>query len=174
MAVFDPDLLDAIEGLGASDLHRHVWRHTFGDYGPEQANTGGARWNPRGVDAIYASLERDTAIAEGTFRLELEPLRPRAKRTVYSLNVTLASVVDLREPGALAVVGVTHADLVDFGMRKTQLVGGAVEWLGHDGLLVPSARAPGDNLVIFPNQMEADGAITRAGAEVIFDPAGLG
>ena len=33
---------------------------------------------------------------------------------------------------------------------------GAIAWLGNDGLLVPSARADGVNLVIFPNQQRAD------------------
>jgi len=37
-----------------------------------------------------------------------------------------------------------------------QMIGGAVEWLGHDGLLVPSARSEGTNLVIFPNKQTPD------------------
>jgi hypothetical protein len=36
------------------------------------------------------------------------------------------------------------------------MVGGAAEWIGHDGILVPSARAEGVNLVIFPNRKKPE------------------
>jgi RES domain-containing protein len=170
-SVFPPDLLDAIERLPTRALDADVWRHTFGDNDPGQANTGGARWNPRGVDALYASLERETAIAEGDYRVQLEPLRPRTKRVVHRVRVRLKNVVDLANETALATVGLTPADLGDLRMEKTRAVGGAAEWLGRDGILVPSLRADGANLVIFPNQMEADGLFEPISAEVIVDPA---
>lgn len=169
-SVFPPELLDAIERLPARPLEATVWRHTFGDNDPEQANTGGARWNPRGVDALYASLERDIAIAEGDFRVQLEPLRPRAKRVVHGMRARLASVVDLTDDATLASVGLSRADLADLRMEKTRAVGGAAEWLGRDGMLVPSLRAKGTNLVIFPKQMTPDCLFERESSEVIFQP----
>jgi hypothetical protein len=37
------------------------------------------------------------------------------------------------------------------------MIGGAVSWLGHDGLLVPSARRDsGTNLVIFRQDLSSD------------------
>ncbi len=168
----DQDLLDAIAALPVIGFDGGTWRHMFGDNPPELANTGGARWNPPGVDAIYSSLERETAIAEGDYRLQLEPIRPRAKRTVYRLTVRLASVVDLRSPEVRRRLGLSDADLADLTMSKTSAVGGAVEWLGHDGMLVPSMRAEGTNLVIFPNRMEErDGRLDRIDSDVIFEPS---
>ena len=38
-------------------------------------------------------------------------------------------------------------------LSAPQLVGGAVAWLECAGLLIPSARDDGDNLVIFVNRM---------------------
>lgn len=169
-SVFPPDLLDAIDRLPARPIDANVWRHTFGDNDPEQANTGGARWNPRGVEALYASLDRETAIAEGDFRVQLEPLRPRAKRVVHRMRARLENVVDLTDEAALASVGLTMTDLADLRMEKTRAVGGAAEWLGRDGLLVPSLRSEGKNLVIFPNQMAPDGLFERESSEVIFVP----
>jgi RES domain-containing protein len=166
----DQDLLDAIAALPTIEFEGVTWRHMFGDNPPELANTGGARWNPQGVDAIYASLERETAIAEGEYRVELEPIRPRAKRTVYRLSVRLASVVDLTDPEVRRRLGLDYADLADPDMAKTSAVGGAVEWLGHDGMLVPSIRADGTNLVIFPNRMEErNGRLDRVDSELIFE-----
>jgi RES domain-containing protein len=94
----DQRLLDAVAALPTTKFESQAWRHMFGDNPPELANTGGARWNPAGVDALYASLDRETAIAEGDFRVQLEPNRPRAKRTVYRLSVRL------RNRGPSAVV----------------------------------------------------------------------
>ena len=37
-----------------------------------------------------------------------------------------------------------------------QAVGGAVAWLGYDGLLVPSARADGSNIVILVDALAAE------------------
>jgi hypothetical protein len=48
-----------------------------------------------------------------------------------------------------------------------QRVGGAIAWLGRDGLLVPSARADGVNLVIFPNQQKAEYEFRVVASEVI-------
>jgi RES domain-containing protein len=122
----------------------------FGTYPPSRENTGGARWNPRGVAAIYSSLERDTALAEAAYRMSLEPFRPRAKRTVYRIGVRLNHLVDISDRSVLAQLGVTEVDLSADDFSACQKVGGAVAWLGNDGLLVPSARAAGTNLVIFP------------------------
>jgi RES domain-containing protein len=44
--------------------------------------------------------------------------------------------------------------LADTDWSRCQLVGGAAEFLDHDGLLIPSARAQGTNLVIFPNRRD--------------------
>lgn len=167
----DQRLLDAVAVLPTATFEGRVWRHMFGDNPPELANTGGARWNPAGVDAVYTSIERETAIAEGDYRVQLEPIRPRAKRTVYQMRVRLAAVVDLTDAAVRHRLGLVDADLADMSMVKTAAVGGAVEWLGYDGMLVPSIRGNGANLVIFPNRMEErDGRLDRVDSEVIFDP----
>jgi hypothetical protein len=49
-------------------------------------------------------------------------------------------------------LSLTADALADEDLQHCQKVGSSVERLGHDGLLVPSARAKGTNLVIFPNR----------------------
>jgi RES domain-containing protein len=89
MAIHDPELLDAIERLGAEILDSvTVWRHMFNDHPPELSNTRGARWNPAGLAAIYTSEDRATAIAEGQHAMDSQPLRPNARRFVYELRVS--------------------------------------------------------------------------------------
>jgi RES domain-containing protein len=64
-------------------------------------------------------------------------------------------VIDLTGKRDLTNLGLSNTDLAGDDHAACQLFGGAVEWLGHDGLLVPSARATGTNLVIFPNKQQA-------------------
>ena len=46
--------------------------------------------------------------------------------------------------------------------QASQLIGSAVVWLGCSGLLVPSARVRGENLVIFENNMMSSDTVEKA------------
>jgi len=154
--VYDHELLDALQSLGSVVWQGLVYRHMFANYPPLLENRRGARWNPPDVPAIYTSLERQTVLAEAAHHIELQPLRPRAVRTVYTMRASLSAVLDLRDPDILARVGLQLQSLADTDWSRCQLVGGAAEFLGHDGLLIPSARAQGTNLVIFPNRCDPE------------------
>ncbi|TAK23953.1 MAG: RES domain-containing protein [Chloroflexota bacterium] len=55
-----------------------AWRVTLGDRPVMQPNTRGARWNPPGTTALYASLTEACARAEMRFLIESQPVRPAA------------------------------------------------------------------------------------------------
>lgn len=96
------------------------------------------------------SCERETALAEAEHQISLQPVRPSVQRTLYTIRVSLESVVDLRDPSLLRRFGVAEELVESPDLTACQELGGAVQWLGHDGLLVPSARrAGGVNLVIY-------------------------
>lgn len=178
MATYDPTLLDALEGLPATAWQGRVWRHMFNDYTPDRVNTSGARWNPPGVGAIYTSLERATALAEGQHAIDVQPRRTYAKRVMYEVEVSVTDVVDLTTPAALAAVGLTLDDVhADLNVRADvqspcQRVGGAAAWLERGGLLVPSARASGGNLVILVGTLGLDDDLEVVAQEVIEDRTG--
>jgi RES domain-containing protein len=143
----------------------------FAAYPPDRENTLGARWNPPNIPAIYTSLSRETVLAEAERQLSMEPLRPSVRRTVYKVELTLSSVLDLSSPAGLHLVGLSIEDLASIEHEKCQRVGGAVEHLEHDGLLVPSTRhAGGTNLVIFPNRHTSEYRFRVVEREIIFDP----
>jgi RES domain-containing protein len=167
MATYDPTLLDAIEDLAVRDYQGRVWRHMFNDYLPDRVNLGGARWNPRGVGAIYTALHQQTALAEGQHAVDVQPRRPFARRVLYELEVAVSGVVDLTTSDALTAVGLTQADLTADVFDACQRVGGAAAWLERGGLLVPSARDDGDNLVIFVTGRGLDDDITTVSHEVV-------
>lgn len=147
------------ELLALAEVRRwkgHVYRHMFAGIPPDRENVRGARWNTPGVAAIYTSLHRSTALAEANFRLRLEsiPLRRDAARTIYRIQIELSMVVDLREWDQLSQFGITRVMLESIEkscIRVCQQVGAGVDRHGFEGLLVPSARADGANMVIFPN-----------------------
>ena len=157
-AVYDPEFLDQIEALEPAPFDDGVWRHMFNEYNPTRPNTRGARWNPPDVAAIYTSLDRPTAIAEADYAIAIQPIRPRVSRQVYEVRVTLDAVVDLSDRSTLAALGVGEEELTSSSHTSCQAIGGATHWLGRDGLLVPSARAPGTNLVVFADRMNIDAA----------------
>jgi len=167
MAIHDPDLLDAIEGLGFETLDGvTVWRHMFNDNPPELSNTRGARWNPPGLAAIYTSEGRDTAIAEGQHAIDSQPLRPSARRYVYRLRVTAAKVLRIRHSD-LATLGLDEEDLASPDFAACQRIGAHAAFLDYDAIIVPSCRADGANVVIFVNELAADAAFERLDVEPV-------
>lgn len=146
-----------------------VWRHTFGLSSPERTNLRGARWNPPSVEALYVSIDRETVVAEGDHLIASQPLRPSAARVIHRLHVTLEAVVDLTDPEVLASLGVLNEDLRSDDFRKCQAVGAAAAFLQLDGIVVPSARSPGHNIVILFSRAEAGPDIQVLDSEQI-DP----
>jgi RES domain-containing protein len=122
----------------------------FGDYPPDAENTRGARWNPSGVAAIYTSLSREGVLAEGEHQIAVQPIPPRARRTIYTLELTLTSILDLTDPETLQSLSVGPDELAADDMTACRQLGGAAHWLERDGLLLPSTRSSNTNLVIFP------------------------
>lgn len=154
--IYPPEMLDILQSAVVS-VQATVYRHMFGAHPPARSNITGARWNAPGLDAIYTSCERETALAEAEYYIALQPLRPKARRVLYTIRVSVSSVIDLTAPGLLAGLGISADVLSGPDHEPCRVIGSAVTWLGHDGLLVPSARrAGGTNLVIYQQDPPAD------------------
>lgn len=150
--LYSRELLEKLDKFTAAPWSGVVYRFMLGEYPPDRENTRGARWNPVGVAAIYTSLSRDVALAEGERLIAVQGTPPTAKRNIYTIELTLRSVMNLANKADLTILGLTDAELAGDDHAACQLVGGATEWLGHDGVLVPSVRATGTNLVVFPTR----------------------
>jgi RES domain-containing protein len=161
------ELLNLLEALESRAWDGTVWRHMFGTYPPRRPNQLGARWNPPGVPAIYCSLDRETALAEGEHAIRMQPLRPTVARTIYKLHVHLEKMLDLSSRSALLELGIGDRELSDVDHERCRELGGAAEWLEHDGLLVPSARGSGSNLVIFPRKQGSKKHFEEIDSEVV-------
>lgn len=139
----------------------------FGDYPPDAENTRGARWNPPDVAAIYTSLAREGALGEAEHQIAIQPVPPRARRTIYTLKLALTSVLDLTDVELLRDLGVGAAELAADDMTTCRQLGGAAHWLERDGLLLPSARSSNTNLVIFPANRSHDARLEVLRAEPV-------
>jgi len=150
---FDPRFLDLLEENVVPSWSGRVWRQVLGNSDPLRANLRGARWNPPGTEALYCSLSPDTAEAEIDYLLSRQPVPTQEARVTIELTVDLTRVVDLQQIEPLEAFGIQRPDIVGMQYESPQLIGRAVAWLGCAGLLIPSARHPGSNLVIFTNAM---------------------
>lgn len=130
-----------------------VWREILLPTSIMRPNQRGGRWNPLGVETLYCSLDSGTASAEIDHLLSRQSVVITRQRTVYAVKVSLSRAADLRpHPWSQPFVyPYNRQEIAD-----CQEIGAAAAWLGLSCLLVPSQRAPGDNLVIFVANLDID------------------
>ena len=122
----------------------------------------GGRWDDGSFDVLYTSETRAAAIAERRFHLyQGQPIPPsRVRYELFELAVSLGATMRFPDLGALAAVGL---DVASYGRSsyaqrqreypRSQDIAEACAFLGADGMLVPSARAPkARNLIVFCEQ----------------------
>ena len=160
---FDPHLLDALEKCGAdAPMEGTVWRQILEPTSVLRPNIRGARWNPPGVEALYCSLDAATAAAEIDHLLNSQPIPITRERRTHAVEVRLSRVVDIRH--------CAHYVFDFHDQDACEEVGAAVCWLGYSGLLVPSLRAAGDNLVIYVAQIEPDDHVNASSPHFVHPP----
>jgi len=168
----DPKIGAILAGVDGVSFSGRVWKHTMPGQPPNAANTLGARWNPRGVPARYYALTRETALAEGNHLAGLQPQPIRGTRHLHELSIRLERVLDLRDPAVLRRLGLSDAELRSNDHTACRLVGGTAESLGFDGMLVPSARGSGANLVVFERRISPSFEAVELAQEPVGDSPG--
>jgi RES domain-containing protein len=153
MTPFDPHLLDALEASQVDEVSGTVWRQILEPTSVMRPNQRGARWNPAGTEALYCSLAPDTAAAEITHLITQQSIPITRQRITWPITVSVSRVVDLRPEPWAAQFGYEY-DPTDIDQCRT--IGAATAWLDCAGLIAPSQRADGDNLVIFVANLDID------------------
>ena len=95
-----------------------------------------------------------------------QPVPIRTPRITHNLSVKLVRVADLRNLETLERCEITSEMVMGEDLSKPQLVGGAAAWLQCAGMLIPSARDEGVNLVVFVNNMAPTDGIDLVSQEV--------
>jgi RES domain-containing protein len=159
----DSRLIDALEVFPHTPFKATVWRVVHEDRDVTQCNASGGRWDDGSFDVLYTSLDRDGAIAEMHFHLlRGQPVFPsRARFKLYELRVALNAAMRLPTLPELASLGLDtgrYGQLAYAGRMaeypRTQQIAEVAHFLDSDGLIVPSARWPCTNLVVFCDRIE--------------------
>jgi len=109
---------------------------------------------PKGETAVlYASCERDGALAELAFHWSQITPFPTRPAVIHFLKVGVERIIRIEQPD-LEKLGVEHARYGDVNYERTQAIGAAAAFLAFDGLIVPSARWACENLILFANERE--------------------
>lgn len=154
----DSALIDALEELDPIKFCENVWRVVRGGRDPLQCSASGGRWDDGTFDVLYTAQEEQGAISEMKFHLlRGQPVIPtQVDYRLFELKISLERALKLLDLEALSAIGL---DTSKFGRLsyqgrseeypRTQQIGEVAHFLDYDGLIVPSARFDGSNVVLF-------------------------
>ena len=111
-------------------------------------------------------MAREGALAEIAFHCSHLHRRPTKPVLVHRLRVVAHRTLRLIRAD-ISAFGVPESEYQGINLPRTQSIGAAVEFLGCDGLIAPSARWDCENLMLFPERMGADAALELVNSEVV-------
>jgi hypothetical protein len=178
MPPHDRALLDALEALAPVRFEGEVWRITRAGRAPLAGSAAPGRWTPVAADArevpdvLYTSRERHGALAEIGYRLSLEPVWPsRIAHQLHRIAAATQRTLEFADVAALTPLGVDAARYQGFDYMATQAIAAAAHFMEFDGLLVPSARAACQNLVLFLDRVVEGNRLDVLASEAVDWPA---
>ena len=154
----DPDLLERLEACVEELFEGIVYRVVWVDRSPVQGSSvARGRWNSPDseFETLNTSLASEGADAEFEAFWSLFEQRPDRPALNWKLRVRLKRVVEL-DSEQLDALGVGQSDYQDRGYARTQEISDALNYLGCDGLIVPSARCACKNLVVYIQNLDTD------------------
>jgi hypothetical protein len=155
-SVHDRSILDALEAIDPERFAGEVWRVARKGRDALRGSAANGRWSPSSgeFEVLYTSLERDGALAEIGYRLSLEPVWPsRIEHELHLIEMETERTLRFAELQSLAPLGVAIERYHTFEYQTTQAIAAAAYFLEFDSLIVPSARFPCANLVIFAERV---------------------
>ena len=129
----------------------------------------GGRWNPsRSFPVLYLGTTKETVIAEFHRLAAKQLLAPDSflPRTLYTYDVDLQNVLDLREPENRTALGLDIEGLMTDDLSACQAVGEAAFTCGREGIVAPSATGVDSVLAIFPERLTPGSAVGDISAEI--------
>lgn len=153
----DLDLLDRLDELPRVGVQETAWRVVRSERDPLQCGPSFGRWDLGRFDVLYTALESGGALAETHFHLSRQPVFPSTLRfTLHRIEVTTRSTLKFADLRALEPLGVDGDKYSGLLPERTQELGDAAAFLGFDGLIAPSARWHGLNLVVFCDRLNPE------------------
>lgn len=170
--IHDRTLLDALEALPAERFDGTVWRTTFASRDPLAGNFAGGRWDPpEEFEVLYTSLEPDGSMAEAYYHLSRAPVFSSATVRLTRIRATLDRILNLSDHKLLLPLGIEDPLASQLDYSKSQAIGAAAYFLEFQAMLVPSARWPCQNLVLFLDRLDLNHALAAEEQKDINWPA---
>jgi RES domain-containing protein len=160
---FEPAFLDQLEAHVKTGWSSQAFRVVLESTPPLRPNSRGGRFNAPDEEALYMSLSEQVCNAEIEAVLSRQPVRITQARKIYLLKVSLSRVLDLSIADELNTFAPHGEDFLGETHAPGQWLGEAAVFIGCGGLLVPSARAEGTNLIVYVNRLEARDVVEVAG-----------
>ena len=153
----DLELLDEIDQLPMISIQETVCRVIRSGSDPLLCRTSSGRWGPRDLEILYTAKDPDGAVAEMYFHLSRQPVFPSKVRfTLNEIEVRTRQTLKFSSLGELETLGVDQDGYSGLLYERTQKIGDAAAFLGVDGIIAPSARWDGLNLVIFCDNLNPE------------------
>lgn len=168
----DDRVVSRVDRLGHTSWRDDTFRYTTARRDPLSgagARLNGGRWNPKDLfAALYLAIPVAACMGELS-RLAAsqgipEDVLLRAPRSLHTIHVDSARLLDLREPTQRTAVGLVDADLTDSDWTVCQQIGHAAWFLGLQGVIAPSASGVGHVATVFEGRMDP-GQLTVVSSE---------
>lgn len=152
----DLGLLDTLDAFAREPFQETVWRVTREERDPLLAAASVSRWCDGSFDVLYTSCERNGALSEVYAILQSQPVFPsKVNWVTHRLIVTCKRVLKI-DAARLEALGVASALYRGRDYTRCRQISDAAYFLDFDALLVPSARWPCSNLVIFADKLKPE------------------
>jgi len=148
---YDLKLTDYLSECKSTQFEGDVYRATRAGLDPVAPSNRGGRWAPNGTcPVLYTSLTEEGALAEISYHwAQLTPI-PSKPIYMHKINVVTENTIKLVETDINSLKQFIGLD-EESEYSLTQQIGAAIEFLGFDGLIAPSARWNCDNLILYAN-----------------------
>ena len=156
-------LLDAIEDESPSTYSGEVWRVVTDGFEVLRPSRAGGRWDDGTFDVLYTSSEKNGALAESWFHAARgQPVIPsKISKRLYRLEANLTRALDLSSNGKLDELGIAMAGYgrLSYLQRTTeyptlQQIAETAYFYEYQAIIVPNARWPTSNVVVFTEHMK--------------------
>ncbi len=156
----DPVLTDKLSSYSSIEFSGFVYRVTANNAEPCAASSNGGRWalperDGLTIPILYTSLEPEGALAEVASYLALLTPIPQKQLMLHTIEVSTSNSLKLLEVD-LCALGVDMEHYQEREYLTTQKIGAALNFLGFDGLIAPSARWECDNLMLYTDNHELE------------------
>jgi len=115
---------------------------------------------------LYTSIHREGALAEVAFHWSQLTPPPSKPIALHTISVKVDGILTLTE-AQLLDLGVDQIAQITTNYDRTQAIGAAAAFLGHNGMIVPSVRWKSDNLILFANDQVLDRTLEKLSTESV-------